>query len=352
MALYRTPALTAERKTQLKEIDRLRAQLGKRMVPSEQWVRSIRRIAAATAYSSSTQIEGFTTTVERGAELLGGGVASTTDDLAFNGYALAMQHVGVLAVDPQFEWSRRIILDLHFDLCSFQRDKRPGALREGEIHVTGTGGTIAFTGPEAAEIEPLLGELVEHLGDESFSPVIAAAMAHLNLVSIHPFEDGNGRAARVLQSLVLARGGESAPELGSIEEFLATHTLAYYDALASAQRGRFDPSLSADEWIDFCLKAHQVQLAGRIDLLSAAAERWRRIERLVEQRGWPDRVAIALEQSLVGGLTRSGYAREADIAEPTANIDLRRLVDAGYLDRAGGGRSIHYVPAPPLQRLA
>ncbi len=55
-------------------------------------------------------------------------------------YARAMDHVGTMAVDPSFRWLDRVILDLHFEACSFQRDKEPGLWRTGPIGITGADG--------------------------------------------------------------------------------------------------------------------------------------------------------------------------------------------------------------------
>ncbi len=59
-------------------------------------------------------------------------------------------------------------------------------------------------------------------------------------------------------------------------------------------------------------------------------------------RGWPDRLVIALEQSLIGGADRSMYEAEADVSPATASNDFRRLVDAELIERAGRGRSTRY----------
>lgn len=66
-------------------------------------------------------------------------------------------------------------------------------------------------------------------------------MAHLNLVMIHPFSDGNGRMARCLQTLVLAREGILEPEFSSIEEYLGRNTQDYYSVLAETSEGSWHP---------------------------------------------------------------------------------------------------------------
>ena len=71
----------------------------------------------------------------------------------------------------------------------------------------------------------------------SVDPLVRAAMAHLNLVLIHPFRDGNGRMARALQTLVLSRGGIGEPAFSNIEEWLGGNTEDYYRVLAATGGG-------------------------------------------------------------------------------------------------------------------
>ena len=75
-----------------------------------------------------------------------------------------------------------------------------------------------------------------------------------------------------------------------------------------------------------------------------------RLEALVEQRGWPDRIVIALEQSLVGGTHRAGYGQEADASTATASTDLRRLLDAELITADGRGRAIRYYARDGLTK--
>ena len=89
-------------------------------------------------------------------------------------------------------------------------------------------------------------------------------MAHLNVVSVHPFRDGNGRVSRIVQSLVLAREGLASPEFFSIEEYLGDHTQEYYAALREAQGGSYQPERDASAWVAFCVEAHIAQARRRL----------------------------------------------------------------------------------------
>src|SRR3990172_4743171 len=101
-----------------------------------------------------------------------------------------------------------------------------------------------------------MNELVDGMREEQGPAIVRAAIAHLNLVLIHPFRDGNGRMARCLQTLVLAREQILEPIFCSIEEYLGRNTLAYYDILAEVGGGSWQPERDALPWVRFSLTAH------------------------------------------------------------------------------------------------
>ena len=175
-------------------------------------------------------------------------------------------------------------------------------------------------------------------------------MAHLHIVSVHPFRDGNGRISRIVQSLVLARDGLLSPEFSSIEEYLGQNTQQYYAVLPQVQAGSYQPHRDAGPWVRFCVTAHIEQARQRLEQIAQATSRWTTLEQLVEARGWPDRLVIALEQSLFDGTERAAYATEADISLATATSDLRRLLDAGLVTQIGRTRSTRYIASDELKR--
>lgn len=352
--IYGTPSLTAEIQGRLDELDQLRGALGREVSNPSPWLGTLRRQAKATSIESSVSIEGYSVAPGEALELVVRAESGERDDvdrMAVACYARAMDHVGVLALDPAFVWLDRVILDLHFDACYFQRDKSPGHWRTGPIAVTANDGSLAYQGPDGTDVVGLMGEVVDWLrhGDLDAHVVVRGAMAHLHTVSVHPFRDGNGRISRIVQSLVLALDGLVSPEFASIEEYLADHTSEYYAVLQQVQAGRYQPERNPTEWIAFCVEAHIAQARRRLDQITEAGARWTFLERLVESRGWPGRLVIALEQSLVGGTDRASYEREADISLATASNDFRRLLDAGLVAQIGRGRNIRYRASDELR---
>jgi Fic family protein len=349
--IYATPAITPGLRQRLDELARLRAALGSEARTRSRWMGTLRREVRASS------IEGFSVSPEDALALTSGRDSPDHDERnrqAVACYARAMDHVGAMAADPSFHWVDRVILDLHFDACYFQRDKDPGLWRTGPIGVTAADGSLEFEGPDGARVVALMDEVTEWLagGDLGVDVVIRAAMAHLHVTSVHPFRDGNGRIARIVQSLVLAREGLTAPELFSIEEYLAGHTREYYAALREAQGGSYQPERDASRWVAFCVDAHLVQARQRISQIKAAAARWATLEGLVEARSWPDRLVIALEQSLAGETDRRRYSAEANVSLATASADFRRLLDAGLVEQRGRGPNTAYRASDRLREVS
>lgn len=352
--LYQTPPITEPLQRQLDELDELRHGLGREISNPSPWLGSLRRLVKAASVESSTSIEGFALAQDEAVAIVSGEELAGPEDenrMAVACYARAMDHVGVMALDPVFVWLDRVILDLHFDACYFQRGKSPGLWRTGSIGVTGGEGRLVYEGPPGDDVPPLMAEVVEWLanGDLDTHVVVRAAMAHFHAVSVHPFRDGNGRISRILQSLVLAREGLLSPEFASIEEYLGAHTAEYYAVLQRVQGGQYQPERDATEWIVFCIEAHLAQARQRLEQIQEAGTRWSFLENLVASRGWPDRLVIALEQSLIGSADRASYSREADVSSATASNDFRRLVDAGLVKPRGRGRSTRYHASPDLR---
>jgi hypothetical protein len=211
--IFGTPPTTAALAHRLAEFDELRQRLEAEAGIAGPWLGSLRRQWRASSAESSIEIEGFHVPQDNVMAVASGEeVPDPNDDdrMALSSYARAMDHVGVMSHDPVFKWVDRVILDLHFDACYFQKDKDPGQYRRRGIEVARPGGgPPAYVGPPHETVPELMREVVEWLGHGDLDAHVAvrAAMAHLHLVSVHPFRDGKGRVSRIVQSLVLAREG-------------------------------------------------------------------------------------------------------------------------------------------------
>jgi Fic family protein len=188
-------------------------------------------------------------------------------------------------------------------------------------------------------------------GDHGNDPVVRSAMAHLNLVMIHPFRDGNGRMARALATLVLTRSDIGEPAFSSIEEWLGvkSNTLDYYAALGHTGHGVWAPRPDAHLWLSFFLRAHHMQAQTMARRIADAGQHWMHLDRLVGEHKLPERVMDPLFDAVLGYRVRRGsYMKRATVEGHTATRDLAHLADLGLFTAHGSGRGRYYTAAGAL----
>ncbi|MDQ2729418.1 MAG: Fic family protein [Actinomycetota bacterium] len=357
--IYATPPRRAADEAALEAIDRLRQELRFFLREPRRWYGSLRRTTLARAVQGSNSIEGYHASVEDVAaivedeEPLG---ASEETRAAIAGYRDAMTYVLQLAGGP-VRVDESLIRSLHFMMLKHDLSRHPGQWRPGGIWVEDQDGHSVYTAPQREKLEPLMAEMIEQINTADDDPMITAAMAHLNLALIHPFSDGNGRMARCLQSLVLAKEGIISPEFASIEEYLGHNTAHYYEVLTEVSQGNWHPDWSARPWIEFCLTAHHRQAVTVLRRIRETEALWDRCDQLATTHHLPDRCIGALCDAARGWrLRRSLYVKVIlstsgeEITDATATRDLRAMAEAGLLEPHGEKRARHYTPTPALRR--
>ena len=172
-------------------------------------------------------------------------------------------------------------------------------------------------------------------------PVLHAGLAHLWFVTVHPFEDGNGRIARAVADMALARSEGSSQRFYSMSSQIRAERGDYYDVLERTQRGTTDVTAWMT-WFLACL-GRSIDAAGTaLAAVLAKARFWERAGGIAlseRQRRVLNRVLDGFE----GKLTTSKWARLAKCSQDTALRDIMALVDHGLLTRnPGGGRNTSY----------
>jgi Fic family protein len=202
-----------------------------------------------------------------------------------------------------------------------------------------------YEGPDVESIPELINELVNSLNYLEYPhTIIKAAMAHLNLVMIHPFSDGNGRMARCLQTLVMAKEGILEPTFCSIEEYLGKNTQEYYNVLAEVGQGSYNPTNDATKWIRFNITAHYRQATTLVRRTQIMRRLWDELENEITHYDLPPRVLVALAEAAVGHRVRNPvYRAQAEVSENVAGRDLKAMVDAGFLVPHGEKRGRDYI---------
>ena len=173
-------------------------------------------------------------------------------------------------------------------------------------------------------------------------PVLFAAIAHLWFVTIHPFEDGNGRIARAIADMALARSDGTAQRFYSMSSRIRAERRAYYDVLEATQKGALDVT----SWLQWFLACLDKAFDHADETLAAVLQKSRFWERHAgaslndRQRNMISRLLNGFE----GKLTSSKWARIAKCSQDTALRDIDDLVKRGILVKeAAGGRSTSYA---------
>ncbi|MGS2616563.1 Fic family protein [Micromonospora sp. LZ34] len=357
MTIYTTPGLTSKDRSVLAEIYQMRSTLADVLRTPRRWTGGLRRTMLARAILGSNSIEGYVVAEDDAAAALENEEPLSADQRTFaeiRGYRQALGYVLQSAGDPYFRYDTSIIRSMHYMMLSHDLSKSPGQYRRGPIYVHDERtDRRVYEGADAIEVPGLMDELAERLrSDEHVDPLVKAAMAHLNLVMIHPFRDGNGRMARALQTLVLSRDAIVEPAFSSIEEWLGSNTEDYYRVLAVTGRGRWNPHESAHLWVSFNLRAHHMQAQTVARRFQEAPAIWAELDALVASEKLPERVTGLLYEAVLGyRVRRPLYVKLAEVEERTATRDLARLADQGLLEARGERRGRHYVAGVALDQV-
>jgi Fic family protein len=178
-------------------------------------------------------------------------------------------------------------------------------------------------------------------GDSGIDPVLKAGLAHLWFVTIHPFEDGNGRIARAIADQALARSEENAQRFYSMSAQIRKERDAYYDILEATQKADLDMT----PWLEWFLGCLDRAFDGAETILGAVLKKARFWGKHAaaslndRQRGVVNRLLDGFE----GKLTSSKWAKLTKSSQDTALRDIDDLVEHGILTKdAAGGRSTSY----------
>lgn len=321
------------------------------------WTGLLARMTRARALRATNSIEGIHVTAEDALAAVDNEEASEADKETYQsvrGYQSAMNYIIQRCRQDDFKFSIDIILSVHFMICQHDLKANPGQLRPGWVGVRNSEtGEYVHEGVDRAQLDSLLHELVEYLNDRTIpSSILRGSMAHLNLVMLHPFSDGNGRTARCLHTAALANEGIINPDFSSIEEYIGRNHLEYYRILGDTGGGRWNPSRDCTQWVRFCITAHYRQARTLLNRTAEFEKMYSELEELVEKYGLQERTTLALLQAATLGRVRnSSYRVSADISNNLASRDLKNLADAGLIAPQGEKRGRYYAPNEQIKEI-
>ncbi|MBU3700336.1 MAG: Fic family protein [Candidatus Kapabacteria bacterium] len=201
---------------------------------------------------------------------------------------------------------------------------------------------VHYTAPPPRSVKPeMTAFLTWFNGKEPIDPIIKAAIAHFRFVIIHPFDDGNGRIARALTDLLMARADDTTERYYSLSDQIMADRKKYYRILQSVQHSTGDIT----EWLVWFLQIVTRALQASVRSIDAVLDRstfW--IQHEDEVFNHRQRIVLnKLFDGLDGKLTTSRWARIAKCSQDSALRDIRDLVEKGILkQKPGGGRNTNY----------
>lgn len=204
------------------------------------------------------------------------------------------------------------------------------------------GQRVHFEAPPAVTLDREIERFLTWANAENGEPsLIRAGLAHLWFVTLHPFDDGNGRIARAIGDLMLARGERSDRRFYSVSAQIQRERVAYYDILERTQRGTLDVT----EWLLWFLGVLGRAIDGAHDTVDAVLRRARLWQQWAGQplNERQAKVLNRLVEGFDGKLTTRKWAAMAKCSQDTALRDISELIERGILRRTeGGGRSAGY----------
>ncbi|MCH8997250.1 MAG: Fic family protein [Proteobacteria bacterium] len=351
-------SLDAEEAAVLDRINEMRRQLRYYVVQEpRRWTGLLARMTRARALRASNSIEGIIVSAEDALAAIDNEDPTEADKSTWQavaGYHAAMDYILQRCRDQNFQFSKDVLLAVHFMISQHDLNANPGNYRPGWVGVHNTQtGELVHEGVDRDLLESLVDELIDYMNDADEQPVILkAAMTHLNLTLLHPFSDGNGRTARCFQTAVLTNEGIVAPIFSSIEEYTGQNQQEYYDVLTEVGGGGWNPERDSQPWVRFCLKAHFRQARTLLRRTREIERVYNDLHKLVTGLGLPERTALALVEALSGLRVRNAsYRVSSDISNNLASRDLKALVDAELLVPQGERRGRSYSPADLVQQI-
>ena len=310
------------------------------MPKHELWIRrevSIERAAA------TTRIEGASLEADEVGQLAKKRpTGKLTDDEQANLNALeAYRFVDYLSDQPEIPLDELVIRELdRYFVKDMGELLMPGVYRNGQNKVGDK-----YLPPDQGDVPDLMRAFAVWLRteDASLHPVAKAGIAHIQLVAIHPFWDGNGRTGRALATVILQRSSCNFRKLVSLERFFEGMRRDYMSAIERTLGDSFAPDYDTSSWLEFFARSLLAEGMRITDQLTrwhqTVAVLYAAMEPLNVNHRQTDGMALAVR---AGKLTRAEYMEMTGASPLTASRDLARLVDLGVLIPKGKTRGRVY----------
>ena len=306
--------------------------------------------ARSATVAGSTGIEGNPLSAEQVDDVLAGDSigADPADVRDVRNYNAALDVANRAARRPDFEWSQELLRRLNAEILAGLVDDERGEYRHEPVTVGGI-----YTPPDHLVVPSLMAELVDWLRDENEDhTLVRAGLAHLNVVSIHPWLNGNGRTSRVVGSLIFMRHGIAAPELVNIESVIRAAPDDYIAVLQETHGPTYQPDRhAATAWLEYFARLSVDRLTLRVRLEAAIQQDIGLLMMELDRADDPLILAPILLSSVITPVRTTALAAPLGLSTPRIRAMLAGAVSAGWLQAEGENRGRRYLPTPRLRSL-
>lgn len=315
---------------------------------SKDWIAEMQNRALVLEAHHTTHIEGTHLTLEQAEKLLAGkkvAGADPDDTRELLNYRRAFDLLTEY-LDSGEAITEALIREIHKRLVEGVRGDKasPGEYRKGQNYVVNSKtGQVIYTPPPAADVPRLMAELVDWLrAEHGVNPVLEAGIAQYQLVHVHPFSDGNGRASRLLSTLCLYRKGYDFKRLFTISEYYDRDRTGFYAAI----QGVRERGMDLTGWLEYFTDG----LATQMREVQERGEKVIRLDLVARKHDLTDRQRLALRQAVAQtGLTLKDFTELCKgVPRRTLQRELKGLVDKGLLISKGATNKLRYVPSGAL----
>lgn len=325
--------------------------LNAKLVPK--WELNLRTEALIRSTHASTSIEGNPLSIDDVSDLLIGRdvLALSKDKQEVINYLSALERLNTLTVEKKNILSNQDILNLHGVISKdVLKDKKHEAqYRTGNEYVilrNRQSGEVTFLPPPTNEVPQLMDDLIAWINgkqESDIDPVLQAGIVHYEFVRIHPFIDGNGRAARTLATLILIRRGFDTKRFFTLDDFYNSDRQRYYQVLKLVHQQDYDLT----EWLEYFSQGVAISL-------KAVKDKIIKLGNIKKQTSDDSQISLAHNQIKIveftnknGSVTNRDVQKLLGVSNKTAYQELLKLVSINVLFSEGAGRNVHYVSNRP-----
>jgi len=291
---------------------------------------------------SSTSIEGNPLSFKEVSQVLAGKIitgVSRKDRLEITNYKESMKYIDRVLGEGEKTVSEKTVSKVHQLLTKEILDSRQsGHYRCGPVFIVERpSGRVVYQAPGEKKVPLLMKDFINWINNETqiFSPIIVAAIVHHQLVTIHPFVDGNGRTARALATLILYQRGYDVRKMFALEDYYNLDRSSYYQAIREANEKK-----KLTKWLEYFA----------LGLLKEMESVWEKVEKFNLEAKKGKQIYLSRRQmeildftAINGKVFRSDVVEICSVSPRTSYRELKQLVELGFLKATGKGRSRHYI---------